>query len=93
MESIGTEFSVSCTYDIGEQDPEEMNLDMVNVRFDSVAVPRDDDCAAQTGWHWADEERTVIEFCKSACATLKSGAVSEISGEIACTPEDIVIVV
>jgi len=93
MEDVGKEFSVSCSYDIGEQDPKKTNLDMVNVRFDGIAVPRDDGCAANTGWNWTDESRTAIEFCESACATLKTGTVSHVTGEIACKPEDVIIVV
>jgi hypothetical protein len=93
MESIGQEVSVSCTYDIGEQDEETVNLDLVNVRFDGEAIPRDDGCVADKGWTWADDDRTVIQFCDKACNTLKSGAVSQVSGEIACRPEDVVVVI
>jgi hypothetical protein len=93
MDSIAESVAVPCAYDIGEQDPEKTNLDLVNVRFDGEAVPRDDGCAAATGWRWADESRTVIEFCEQACDRLKSGSVSEVTGEIACRPQDVIIVV
>ena len=93
MENIGQNVSVSCAYEIGEQNQDNVDLDMVNVRFDGEAVPRDDGCMARTGWTWSDETRTVINFCEEACNTLKSGTISQVSGEIACKPENVVIIV
>lgn len=92
MESIAEALSVSCSFEIGEQEPETTNLDLVNVHFDGEPVPRDDGCMADTGWTWADEDRTVIQFCEEACEQLKIGDVESVSGEIACRPEDVIIV-
>jgi hypothetical protein len=93
MESIAEEVAVSCSYEIGDDYPEETDLDLVNVRFDGEPVPRDDGCAFATGWQWADEARTTIAFCEEACNTLRSGTVSQIAGEIACRPQDVVVIV
>ncbi len=88
---IGASVHVSCNYEIGTFDPEEVNLDLVNVYFDGTAVPRDDNCAASTGWSWTDETRTAIQFCDLACDMLETGDATEVSIEIMCSITDIVI--
>jgi Mg-chelatase subunit ChlD len=93
MNSIAETVAVSCSYEIGEQDTDAVDLDLVNLRFDGQPVPRDDGCAAGQGWRWKDDTRTTIELCDAACDTLKSGSVSTVTGEIACSIEDVVVVV
>ena len=85
--------AVTCTYDIGEYDEEEVNLDYVNITFDDTPVPRDDDCANGTGWTWTDDKRTQFEFCEAACDALTGNSVDHVSVTIACNPDDVVIVI
>ena len=83
---------ISCFYEIGKQDPEEVDLDLVNVYFDGTAVPRDDGCAKALGWTWTDDTRTAIELCKESCAILQSGNVGDISIEIMCSRQEVIVV-
>jgi hypothetical protein len=92
LNTIGESILVSCVYEIGAQDPDEVDLDLVNVRFDGVPVPRDDNCAAATGWTWTDENRDTIQFCEAACTQLNA-SVSQITGEIACAEDDVIIII
>ncbi len=93
MQSTTGTIAIGCSFDIGEQDTDEVDLDLVNLRFDGEPIPRDDDCAAGQGWKWRDSSRTTIELCDEACNTLKSGSVSAVTGEIACSLEDVVVIV
>jgi hypothetical protein len=92
LQEIAQNVAIGCEYDIGEQDPDEVNLDFANFYFDGVPVPRDDDCEVGTGWSWTDSARRAIRFCGSACTRLKSGGVTDISGEIACSIHEVIIV-
>ena len=78
---------VSCTYDIGEPDPDADPED-VNLFFQSgdgeAVVPYDEGCAEGTGWTWADEAHTQITFCAAACDQLKSGTVDGVTVEWGC---------
>ena len=92
LHDIGETVAVSCTFDIGEYDPEEFNLDYVNIKFDDEPVPRDDDCAENLGWTWTDESRTGLHFCEAACDALTGTSVQEVSVTIACSLEDVIII-
>ena len=92
LKSIGDKVVVSCRYDLGNLDREELNLDLVNVYFDGVAVPRDDGCQSGIGWSWIDDSRQIIEFCEQACAMLESQQVSEIAIKIMCREEKVIVI-
>lgn len=93
LNTIGESVHVSCSYEIGTFDEDEVNLDLVNVYFDGVAVPRNDNCAVEggNGWTWTDETRTALEFCEASCESLESGNVTDLDIEIMCSEDDIVI--
>jgi hypothetical protein len=78
---------VSCTYDIGEPDPS-ADPDDVNFYFETdsgeTVVPYDAECAAGSGWMWANEEHTQITFCEAACDELRSGEVDSVTVEWGC---------
>jgi hypothetical protein len=83
---------VSCTFDLSDQDPEEVNLDLVNVYFNgNYPVPMDKDCGGGMGWTWTDDSRTAIEFCDSACGAMQAGDVSDVSIKIMCTVDEVII--
>ncbi|MCP4600400.1 MAG: VWA domain-containing protein [Proteobacteria bacterium] len=81
---------VSCIYEIGQQDTNEVNLDEVNFYFDDVLVGWDDGCALDKGWTWVDDAKTRVEFCKEACDKLKNNEVTEISATFGCPTEPVV---
>ena len=91
LTSIGASV-VSCTYHIGTYDPEEVDLDLVNVYIDDEAVPRDADCAQGKGWWWTDDSRTAIEFCDDACDLVESGDADEVTIRIMCNEGQVVVV-
>ncbi len=91
LDAIGESVHVSCTYDIGEFDPDEVDLDLVNVYFDDTPVPLDSGCAKGQGWSWTDDSRTALEFCKESCDALESNEVSDLSIELACTVNEVVV--
>lgn len=93
LHTIAETVVVSCTYRIGVVDTSVVNLDLVNVYFDNVAVPRDDGCSTGSGWTWVDDARTTIRFCEQSCAMLESGQVSEMSIKIMCNEDGVVVVV
>jgi hypothetical protein len=84
---------VGCVFDIIVENPEEVDLDLVNVMFDDTPVPRDDNCAGKQGWSWANDERDAIEFCQASCDKLKSGAVDTVTVDIMCSEGDVVVLV
>ncbi|MCK9523741.1 MAG: VWA domain-containing protein [Proteobacteria bacterium] len=93
LREIVQSMSVSCLFQLGElTDPDSINLDWVNVTFDGTPVPRDDGCQAQQGWTWANADRTAIQFCSQACQTLESGSVDQINVQMACSEEDVIII-
>ncbi|MBN2802393.1 MAG: hypothetical protein JXR91_04800 [Deltaproteobacteria bacterium] len=92
LKDIAQTVVVSCKFEIGTFDAEDVNLDLVNVLFDGTPVPRDDDCAQNTGWSWIDDSRTAIQFCDKACATLEKETVNSIDVQIACSSDDVSVV-
>ncbi len=92
LDTIGESVHVSCTFELGEFDPEEVDLDLVNVYFDAEAIPRDDGCANGTGWSWTDDTRTGLMFCKEACDALQSDEVSDISVELMCSKTEVLVI-
>ena len=93
LQEIASEVAVSCTFEIDNSADEALDLDLVNIFFDATPVPRDDSCTAATGWTWTDSSRSEIRFCKDACSKLVSGLVHVVRGEIACKPQDVIIIV
>jgi hypothetical protein len=102
LSSIAEAVHIGCSFEMGEYNSDEVDLDLVNVYFDKTvdpatghvtgAIGRDDGCAAGVGWSWINEERTAIQFCESACSALQSQSVDEISIEIMCSKSDVVII-
>lgn len=92
LNTIAKAVSVSCQFQIGQTDENEVNLDLVNVFLDEVPVPRDDGCEKDTGWTWTNSERTTIEFCDAACDRVKANEVDNFSVEIACNVSDVIII-
>ncbi len=90
LNDIGESVVVTCTFDIGEYDEEDYNLDYVTITFDDEKIPRDDDCANGTGWTWTDNTRTGIQFCDAACEAMAS--IEEVSVTIACSLDDVPII-
>ena len=74
---------VSCSFEIEEPDAT-ADPDNVNFYFDDVVVPYDEDCAAGTGWTWANEDNTEVLFCEEACAELQGGGVEVVSARFGC---------
>ena len=68
------------------------NLNLVNVYFDGVPVPRDEGCVAGQGWTWTDNSKTALEFCEDACTSLESGDVTDIAIEIMCSEDQLVVI-
>ncbi len=91
LDTIAKRVAVGCSFEIGENDEEKVNLDLVNVLFDGKAVPRDDGCDKGLGWSWSNDERTAFDLCEASCERLKGGEVSIVEVEIACRPQDVVI--
>jgi hypothetical protein len=92
LDTIAKTLLVGCTYNIGAQDTDEVNLDYVNIRVNGEFIGRDEGCAKGEGWTWTSPSRTTIELCSSACDMLKQNMTSQITGEIACKPEDIIVI-
>ena len=93
LDSIGRAVVVSCRYQLGTYDSEEVNLDWVNITFDDTAVPRNDGCDnGDAGWMWGNDERTIIEFCPDSCEELESGTVDNLRVVIACSAEGVDVV-
>lgn len=75
---------VSCVYDLAEQTNKGVDLNTANFYFDDVVVGRDDNCANGSGWQWANDSKTRVEFCTDACARLQTGRVKKISVTFGC---------
>lgn len=83
-----TSAMISCTFDVPKQDVE-VNEDEVNFYFDDDVIPKDDNCAQNTGWRWTNAENTEVEFCMEACKTLQEGG-KKVTAEWGC-PSIIII--
>jgi hypothetical protein len=76
--------SVSCVYDIEEQEEDEIDMDKVNFYFDDEIVKLDADCAKGSGWTWLNDQKSKIQFCEEACNKLKNRKVKDISATFGC---------
>ena len=74
---------ITCVYNVDSPDATEAS-DEVNFYFDGAVVPYDEGCAVGTGWTWANEAHTQVEFCSVPCAELQSGAVVNIKATWGC---------
>ncbi|MBN2715243.1 MAG: VWA domain-containing protein [Deltaproteobacteria bacterium] len=90
LSTIAEKVVVSCEFEMGTFDSSDVNMNLVMVSFDGTQVPRDDNCAGETGWTWKDDSQTVIQFCTYACGILESEAVEEIQVKLACSEDDII---
>ncbi len=76
---------IGCEYDLGEYDPQGVDLDKVNFLFDDKKVEQDKGCKVdKIGWTWANDDKTAISFCTDACNMLKNHEVDDISAVIGC---------
>ncbi|MCK9463403.1 MAG: VWA domain-containing protein [Proteobacteria bacterium] len=80
--TIGTSI-ISCVFTIGEPDAS-ANPNLVNFYFDDALVYMDEDCSSGSGWRWANDDHTQVEFCPDSCDLLGSGAVDEITATFGC---------
>jgi hypothetical protein len=74
---------ITCVYNIGSPDAS-ADPDQVNFYFDDLVVAYDEGCAVGTGWTWANDEHTQVEFCPASCEELQGGLVSTISATWGC---------
>lgn len=101
LRDIAESVHISCAFEVGDYDPQKVNMDLVNIYFDKTvdangqvtgAIGRDDNCAAGLGWTFVDEEKTTIRFCEAACNQLQEQSVEEISIEIMCSAGQVIVV-
>ena len=94
LNTIGESVHVSCSFEIGTFDNKKVDLNLVNIYFDGTGVPRNDNCAVEggEGWTWTDDTRTAFEFCENTCDALQSGDAEDLSIEIMCSEEQIIVI-
>lgn len=73
----------SCSFTIAEPDASS-DPNKLNFYFDEVVVPFDDNCAADRGWTWEDDDHTTIRFCAQSCEQLNDGDVRRITAKFGC---------
>lgn len=83
--------SVSCVFDVEEQEKDKTDMTKVNFYFDDKVVGLDADCANGSGWTWLNDEKSKVQFCEKACGRLKNREVKEISATFGC-PTEIILV-
>jgi hypothetical protein len=74
---------VSCIFNIDEPDAS-ANPNLVNFYFDDVLIPMDADCSSGSGWRWANDDHTQVEFCPDSCDLIANGDVAEITATFGC---------
>jgi hypothetical protein len=84
LTEIVSSVAVPCSFELGEYDPRTVNMNDVNFYINQIVVPYDEGCAADQGWTWGNEEKTIVEFCEAACAQMTPDTVQEISAKIGC---------
>jgi hypothetical protein len=82
LNTIGTSI-ISCVFTIDAPDAS-ANPDLVNFYFDGTALYMDDDCSSGSGWRWANDEHTQVEFCPDSCQQIKDGDVAVITATFGC---------
>jgi hypothetical protein len=82
LNSIGTAI-VDCVFTIDEPDAT-ANPDLVNFYFDGVPIPMDADCSSGSGWRWANDDHTQVEFCPDTCDQITNGEVDMITATFGC---------
>ena len=80
--TIGTTI-VSCIFNIDDPDVT-ADPDLVNFYFDDLLIPMDDDCSSGSGWRWANDEHTQVEFCPDSCDQIKNNEVDMITAKFGC---------
>jgi von Willebrand factor type A domain len=81
--------SISCTFAISLPEPDS-DYDKVNIYLDGDNLGWDEDCAQGKGWTWTDDTHKEILFCDEACATLKSGKISNMTATFGCKSQPVV---
>jgi hypothetical protein len=56
----------------------------VNFYFDGVLIPMDADCSSGSGWRWANDDHTQVEFCPDSCQQIKDAEVEMITATFGC---------
>ena len=82
LNQIGETVVVSCAFELGEFDKNNVDLDRIYVAFDGEKVLMNEDCDGGIGWRWTSDSREVMEFCEQSCEEMASGIAVEI--KIAC---------
>ena len=84
LESIASTV-ITCEYVLAPVDPI-ADPDEVNFYIDGEVVPMDEDCTEDSGsgWHWVDDEHTIVEFCGDYCTSIKEGEVESIKATFGC---------
>ena len=82
LNTIGSAI-IDCTWTI--EDPvATADPDLVNFYFDDVLIPMDEDCSSGSGWRWANDEHTQVEFCPDSCDQIKNNEVDMITAKFGC---------
>jgi hypothetical protein len=82
LDTIATSID-SCVFSIDAPEAS-ASPGLVNFYFDGEVAPMDEDCSSDSGWRWADEDHTQVEFCPDSCEQLKNGTVGELSAKFGC---------
>ena len=92
LNSIAEVVAVSCDFELGTLNQDDVNLERVIITFDGETIPRSDSaCASGVGWMWKDTSQTTIQLCDQACNDLQNGSVENMEIQIACSDDDIVV--
>jgi hypothetical protein len=92
LQTIAATVVISCQFQTGTFDEDDVNLDKVVITLDEDAIPRDDDCKSGTGWTWTTPDRNAIRFCEKACSALESSDIETINMYLACPEDDVPII-
>jgi len=82
LNTIGTSL-VSCVFSIDTPDAS-ANPDLVNFYFDGELIYMDADCSSGSGWRWANDDHTQVEFCPDTCQQIKDDEVEMITATFGC---------
>jgi hypothetical protein len=82
LDTIGTSI-ISCVFNIDSPDVS-ANPDLVNFYFDDEELYMDADCSSGSGWRWANDDHTQVEFCPDSCQQIKDHEVSVIKAMFGC---------
>ena len=82
LNTIGTSI-IDCVFTIETPDAS-ANPELVNFYFDDEPLYMDDDCSSGSGWRWANDDHTQVEFCPDSCQQIKDDLVDVITATFGC---------